>query len=123
MTAVEQTDPVRAFREALGGTVRHQLHDTQRVTVLVHRAVNTHGWTAKTLAAECMRDHNGAINPAGIVMHRLGWAAENAPAGQKSARAVPFCSAECRDNSGLILDPDTLLPTGKCSCRTPQEVA
>jgi hypothetical protein len=117
MTAPETVDPVREWRELLPTNVRRQLHDTARATVLVARSIRVHGWTPATLAAECMRQHNGAVNPAGIVMHRLEWCADNPPVQPSGARRVPFCSPECRDNAGWILDPETLLPARPCNCR------
>jgi hypothetical protein len=121
MTAPEQEqtrDAVAEFRAALTPRVRDQLHHTARVAALAHRAVHTWGWTPDSLAKECMRDHNGAINPAGIVMHRLEHCAETGPPGAKSDVRRAFCSPECRENAGMLLDSVTLLPIGKCACRT-----
>lgn len=118
MTAPEQsTDSVetlRAFRAALSPRVDRQLRDTGRVLVLVYRAVHTTGWTPKQLAAECMRDHNGAVNAAAIVMHRLDWCADNPPAVKTKHQRTPLCG-HCED--GYVVDPDTRLPIRRCDCR------
>lgn len=117
-TADVEADPVAAFRQALPPRVRDQLHHTARVTVLAYRAVNTHGWTPEQLAAECTRDTVHVINAAAVLMHRLEWCADHPPAKDSTPRRVPFCSPECRDNGGMILDPETRLPLRKCECRT-----
>lgn len=112
------TDHVRAFRNALPGWVRAQLHDTQRITAFVTRAVDQ-GWTIEQLAAACTRDLTGYRNPGGLVCYRLASCAEGPPPPNATAPKVkPFCSPDCAGRRGLIEDPKTGRPIGKCPCRS-----
>lgn len=120
MITEETTDTLAEFRRRLPPRVNRQLRDTIRVAILVNRAVHTMGWDVEALAAECVRDHDPKVrNPAGIVMHRLEWCAENEPPDRHRPKVLPFCSPDCRERGGLIEDPKTGLPVGKCECRTP----
>lgn len=116
MTAPETTvDPVRAFREALPRRVRDQLHNTLAVVGLVNGAVNM-GWPTDRLAAECARDLHDVANAGAVVMHRLQQASEHPPVltGRSGLPVTPLCG-QCED--GWILDPETLRPVDRCSCR------
>jgi hypothetical protein len=111
-------DPFRVFVTALPANARTALHRTETVVAMVHAAIREHGWTAQQLAAECGRDLTDVANAGGLVTHRLRHAAGNPPAQRASFGAKrPFCTDECRQNAGWLLDPDTLLPLRPCPCR------
>lgn len=115
MTAPDELDPLYAFLRALPPSSSRQLNRTVRLYTLVNAAVTDHGWTPRELAEHCSRNHAGAINHAGIVMHRLEDAATRGPKKRPASR--PFCSPECEQRRGLIEDDAGRL-IGKCSCRT-----
>jgi len=120
MTAPEQ-DPVRAFRHALGHRLDAQLNTTHAVVALVHAAVTNHGWTPEQLAKECGRDLGDTYKPGGVITERLRKAATHPPIDRDHAPALgpkrPFCSPECRDNAGWVLDDDRH-PIRRCDCRS-----
>lgn len=120
-TTVQTTDADRAFRDALPGWLRAQLHDTQRVTAAVTRAVGN-GWTVEQLAATCTRDLAGYHNAGGLVTYRLLACSEGPPppgAGGSAGPKRPFCG-DC--DHGLIYtepdDPRLPVTATKCPCRS-----
>ena len=116
-------DLAQQFLAALPDGPRCQIHHTARVIALVHRAVRDHGWTVDQLVTECTRDLRGITNAGGLITFRLENAASGPPAaGSPLGRVVPFCSPECRDNAGWVLDSGGM-PASRCPCRTPQEVS
>lgn len=118
-------DPVWAFRQALGRDLDRRLNKTQAVAALIHAAVTNHGWTPKHLAAECSRDLEGVVNAGAVITDRLRRAATHPPVAHAAPTFGParaFCSTECRDNAGWVLDDDRN-PVRRCPCRTIQEVA
>lgn len=113
-------DPAQMFIRALPGHAQRALHHTARITVLVHRAVRDHGWTVQQLIDRCTGDLGA--NPGGVITFRLEHCADNPPPLEHKSRRIPFCSPECRDNAGWVLD-DAGRPAERCTCRTrPQEV-
>lgn len=121
MTAPQPVDdPVRAFRQAIGRDLDNRLNTTQTVVGLIHAAVTNHGWTPKQLAEECGRDLADVINAGAVVTDRLRKAATHPPVGPRApglGPTRPFCSPECRENAGWVLDSDRN-PTHRCTCRT-----
>lgn len=112
-------DPVRSFRLALGREMDARLNTTQAVVALVHAAVTNHGWTPKHLAEECSRDLGDVVNAGAVITERLRKAAAHPPVGARAAFGpkLPFCSPDCRDNQGWVLDDDRN-PVDRCPCRT-----
>lgn len=126
MTGVDDTAALlRAFRDKLPPHLQRWTR-TGRITVAVSTATREHGWTLEQLAAECTRDTLGVVdNPGGLLTHRLEQCAEGPPTKGRPpgvGRKIAFCSPECSDNAGWILDPKTGLPAERCPCRTPAEV-
>lgn len=121
MTAIpDTTDPLRAFLDALPPHARHHVNRTARLTALVHAAVRDHGWTPQQLAQLC--SHDLGSNPGGVITFRLERDAVRPPAAPAGPRRLPFCSPECKDNAGWILDGNGR-PINRCPCRTaPQEI-
>jgi hypothetical protein len=120
VTSVDQ-DPVRAFRHALGRDLNTRLNTTQTVVALIHAAVTNHRWTPKQLADECGRDLADVISAGAVITERLRKAAQHPPVGHGHNTQLgpkrPFCTAECRDNAGWVLDDDRN-PIRRCACRT-----
>jgi hypothetical protein len=116
VTAPEPTaDPVWAFIHALPPHLSRHLNRTQRLVALIHVAAG-HGWTTKQLVAEASRDQAGVVNAGALIMHRLERCAETPPPTPGQLRVLPFCSPECRDNAGWVLDAAGM-PAKKCACR------
>lgn len=89
---MEQTY-LAAFVTALPPYARAKLTINQQVIANVHRA-EQNGWTTKQLVDEVMRNHNGAVNPGGIIAHRLARCAEGppvAPSGSGLAKVHDGC--------------------------------
>lgn len=84
MTAtVDAAELVREFRSLLPDNAARQLHQNGTLTQLLIRAVSTQGWPLRQLAAECGRDLAGTVNAGGVVMYRLGQAADHSPPHQR----------------------------------------
>lgn len=120
MTAPD-VDPIREFAYALPAAVRAHLNRTQTIVALIHAAIRDQDWTPQQLAAECARDLVGATNPGAIITDRLRKATQRPPAVQPAPAfgpPIPFCSDDCRDNAGWVIDQDTGALIGRCPCRT-----
>lgn len=110
-------DFVREFRHRLPDNINQQLQGSETLMVRAQKSA-LNGWTPTLLATECSRNiGGGVINPAAIVMSRLNWTAEHAPAKPHKPQARPFCSDQCRDQQGWIED-DNCNRIRKCDCRT-----
>lgn len=108
------TDVVRPFRDGLPPHVRAQLHDTQLIAILVHRAVHQQGWTIEQLIAECSRDLTGIANAGGLVTYRLRQRADNPPAVSR-APTKTHRAGFCCDGYGILYDEDVNPPVqSKC---------
>jgi hypothetical protein len=124
VTAAEATtdDPVWSFLTALPPRIKRQLNRTERLVALVHRAVREQGWTPKQLADRCSHS-NDSINPAGVVMYRLGWCADNPADLGSDGRRVHFGCCE----DGLIYhvpdDPTLPVTASKCPGNRPPEAS
>src|SRR5690242_8149680 len=83
----------RAFRQALPRHMWGRVNDTQRIAVMVDRAITEHGWTIPQLVAECMRDHGSANNVGAVITRRLENASQHAPGTTPLAPVVkpPHC--------------------------------
>lgn len=115
-----EADPVWAFRQALGRDLDSRLNKTQAVAALIHAAVTNHAWKPAQLAAECARDLDGVVNAGAVITDRLRKAAAHPPIARATPSfglARPFCTDECRDNAGWVLDEDRNI-VGRCPCRT-----
>lgn len=115
-------DPLRAFKDALPPSLRHELRITAAVTVYVHRAIREHGWTVKQLVAECTRNTAGIYQPGGLITDRLRQAADRPPPGTTRTPKLPLCG-EC-DNGWIYTEPPiefAHLPikSTRCPCRGP----
>ena len=97
----DDTDPLWSFLTALTPRVRARLRRTARLYTLVHAATSL-GWTPQQLAAECCRDHGGAINTSGIVMFRLEHCAGHGPGEPAVAKVHDGCC-----EGGWIYDETT----------------
>jgi hypothetical protein len=120
---VTAPNPAGEFRAKLPRRFRDSLSNNQLIAAVIAAAIRDHGWTVDQLVAECTRDvADDVVNLGGLVTHRLRQAAQHPPVGSDhhatSRAKQPFCSPECRDNAGWLLDPQTQLPTGRCPCRT-----
>lgn len=113
-------DVAHLFLRALDPHTRATVHHTARITVLVHRAVREQGWTVPQLVQRCTG--NLGANPGGVITFRLEHCADNPPPLEQGARKVPFCSPECHENAGWVLD-SAGMPVKRCPCRTTQEVS
>jgi hypothetical protein len=97
---------------------RRRLNTTQAVVALVHAAVINHGWTPRQLAQECGRDLADVVNAGAVITDRLRRAATHGPVQRGGVVPKrPFCSPDCRDNQGWILDAERR-PLHRCQCRT-----
>lgn len=96
---------------------RAQVH-IQRTRKFDHDAAQAfdRGWTLDQLTQRITAGDYGT-NPGGTIAWRLQDAAETDPPRDHKPGVLPFCSPECRDNAGWILDLETGLPTAKCPCR------
>lgn len=118
-TADQDADPVWLFLQALPARIRRDLNRTEALVVLIHTATRDQGWTPTKLAERCAGGNTGT-NPAGVVMYRLQHCATTpADTGHDAPARIPFCSPECRDNAGWVLD-EIGMPAKKCTCRTPE---
>jgi len=96
-----------------------QMRLTSAVGYNLNRAITEHGWTIPQLVTECTRDLDTAANVAAVITDRIRIAATVAPAKPKAkiSKGLPFCTDECRDNAGWILNADGQI-TGRCTCRS-----
>lgn len=121
MTAAEDTsaDPVAQFVRALPVKMRARFNVTATVVSDIHKAT-ARGWTTAQLIDVTTNNHGGAVNVGGIIAHRLHekCAPNEAPtAVGVTALRRPFCSPECKDNAGWVLDQQGT-PLRRCPCRT-----
>jgi hypothetical protein len=107
-----------AFIERMPARARYQVNGSIRAKYYLHRALTDHGWTIEQLAQECSRDTADVRNLGGIVTHRLERCSQAAPSTKTALANRPFCSPDCEQRRGLIEDPKTGLPIGKCECRS-----
>lgn len=121
MTAAHATpdagDLIRDFRRHLPPGLFAELNDTQRVVALVYRLVTEDGWTPQQLAKRASRGLGNAVNPGGLLTHRLEQLVGQSPDEHGKPVTRPFCSDECRANGGWIVDQHGA-PISKCPCRT-----
>ena len=112
-------DPdVDAFFAALPAEFE-TVRPTNALRYNIRVALREKGWTVAQLVHEAQRDHNTGRNPAAIIHDRMKIAATINPPGTQTAKrkGIPFCSDECRQNAGWVLNADGL-PDHRCPCRS-----
>jgi hypothetical protein len=113
MTAPDASvDPVREWRELLTPAARAAVHMTPAVPI-VHQAIDA-GWTVAQLAAECNRDHHGAINLGGLVLHRLRECADTPPPAASTPVERPDHCGRCDRTTRHLLDVNRLPGPARC---------